>query len=126
MHSNVVVLITADTIGKGDEELARILMRSFLKCLKEASPLPSAIHFLNRGVFLTTEGSDLLDDLRELAGQGVQHNTVKSHDSRWLRTLQLVRHAHRLIATQGSCASAPRFCAARATCRPRSAQPFPG
>lgn len=71
MHSNVVVLITADTIGKGDEELARILMRSFLKCLKEASPLPSAIHFLNRGVFLTTEGSDLLDDLRELAGQGV-------------------------------------------------------
>lgn len=71
MQNDVVVLITADGIGRGDEELSRILMRSFLKTLKEANPQPSAIYFLNRGVFLTTEGSELLAELRDFAARGV-------------------------------------------------------
>jgi hypothetical protein len=44
----------------------------FVFTLKEVEPPPSAILFVNSGVRLTTEGSPLLDDIRELADRVVR------------------------------------------------------
>jgi selenium metabolism protein YedF len=67
-----VVLIASDGIGRGDEELGGILIRSFLHTLNEVEPLPATIVFLNAGVKLTVEASPVLEDLAVLAQKGVQ------------------------------------------------------
>lgn len=69
--SSIVVLIANDEIGTGSSELGKILMRSFLKTLKEVEPVPQRMIFLNAGVRLVAEGSDLLDDLAALRGMGI-------------------------------------------------------
>lgn len=69
--SSIVVLIANDEIGTGPSELGKILMRSFLKTLKEVEPMPQRMIFLNAGVRLVAEGSDLLDDLAALQGMGI-------------------------------------------------------
>jgi len=68
----VVVLVASSLLGTGDEELGRILMRSFVKTARDAEPLPATMIFLNSGVRLTTEGSDLLEDLRALEERGTE------------------------------------------------------
>ena len=66
-----VVIIPSDGIGRGDEELGGILIRSFLHTLNEVEPLPDTIIFLNAGVKLTVEGSPVLEDLEALGKRGV-------------------------------------------------------
>ena len=68
----VVALIAADTVGRGSEELGGILMHSFLHTLTEVSPRPEVLVFMNTGVRLVVEGSPVLEDLRLLAGRGVE------------------------------------------------------
>ncbi len=64
-------LILADGLGP-EPELGRILMRSFLGTVAQTDPKPARILFLNRGVHLTTEGSPVLDVIREIADAGVE------------------------------------------------------
>ena len=71
-NSDAVVLITSDALGSGDDELGRLLMRSFIKTLASADEKPSAVLFLNHGVKLTCAGSELLEDLRSLETAGVK------------------------------------------------------
>jgi selenium metabolism protein YedF len=66
----LVVLIANEELGHGPAELGKILMRSFLKTIKDLSPKPEQMIFLNSGVKLVAEGSDLLDDLAALSAQG--------------------------------------------------------
>lgn len=68
----VAVLIDGETMGRGSDQLGAILMRSFLHTLKELSPLPWKLVFLNAGVKLTTEGSEYLSVLKEIEGLGVE------------------------------------------------------
>ncbi|NLK64240.1 MAG: sulfurtransferase-like selenium metabolism protein YedF [Tissierellia bacterium] len=65
-------LITTDKLGKGSDELGRILMKSFLYTLSEKKPYPDFMVFLNSGVKLTTEGSESIDDLMNLKEGGVE------------------------------------------------------
>ena len=67
-----VLLVASDCFGQGSEELGQLLMRSFFHTLGEVSPLPDQIIFVNSGVKLVVEGSELLDDLRALEEQGIQ------------------------------------------------------
>jgi selenium metabolism protein YedF len=67
-----VLLIASDSVGRGDDELGGILIRSFLHTLNEVEPLPGTIVFLNAGVKLTMEGSSVLEDLASLTEKGVQ------------------------------------------------------
>jgi len=68
----VVGYITSSVLGVGDEQLGRVLMRAFVKTLKELDPLPERLLFVNNGVRLTTNGSELIADLRELESRGVR------------------------------------------------------
>jgi len=66
-----VVMITSETFGEGDVKLGRILMKSLLNTLWENEARPEKILFLNSGVRLTCEGSEVLDSLELLAEAGV-------------------------------------------------------
>ncbi len=68
----LVVLVASDRLGRGDDELGGILMRSFLHTLNEVEPLPDTMIFLNAGVKLTVDDSLVLEDLRDLKGKGVE------------------------------------------------------
>lgn len=67
-----VVLITSDRLGDGPEELGRLLMKNFVHTLLETSELPTRMFFLNTGVFLTCEGSEILEALGKLRDMGVE------------------------------------------------------
>ncbi|ADL08969.1 sulfurtransferase-like selenium metabolism protein YedF [Thermosediminibacter oceani] len=70
--SPYVLLVTGDTLGRGSEELGKLLLKNYFYSLKEAPRLPECALFLNRGVYLTTEGSEVLDTLRELESRGME------------------------------------------------------
>jgi selenium metabolism protein YedF len=69
---NPVLLIDADSLGRGSEELGRILMRSFLQTLEQSEVRPEKIIFINSGVKLACEGSAVLEDMREFAVKGTE------------------------------------------------------
>ncbi len=69
---DTVLVITGSTLGRGEEELGKLLMRSFFYSLKESGILPCKMLFFNSGVFLTTEGSPVLEELQALADKGVE------------------------------------------------------
>lgn len=70
--AETVFMITSNRLGDGPEELGRLLMKNLLFTLLETSDLPSRILFLNSGVLLTTEGSEVLEALGKLSGMGVE------------------------------------------------------
>lgn len=65
-------VIGTDKMGKGSDDLGKILMKSFLYTLSETKPYPSYLIFLNSGVKLTTSGSESLDDLKKMEEAGVK------------------------------------------------------
>ena len=71
-QKKIVVVISADHMGEGNDELGRILLKGFLFALMQQETLPSTILFYNGGASVTCEGSASLDDLRELAKLGVE------------------------------------------------------
>ena len=66
------VLVKNRVMGLGDDQLGRILMKAFLKTLRDADPLPACLIFVNAGVHLTTEGSEEIATLEELEAKGVE------------------------------------------------------
>ena len=71
-QETLLVYFSSDVIGRGDDELGRLLMRSFIKSLLDTPPLPERMIFLNSGVKLATEGSLVLDALKEFEARGVE------------------------------------------------------
>jgi len=71
-QSRDVVFITTDRLGTGDQQLGEILMKAFLNTLWDAEPKPAKLLFLNDGIRLTTEGSEVLESLRLLEKAGVE------------------------------------------------------
>ncbi|HUV95638.1 MAG TPA: sulfurtransferase-like selenium metabolism protein YedF [Anaerolineae bacterium] len=67
-----VLAVSSDRMGRGEEELGTILMRSFFYTLTEIEPLPKTIIFFNAGVKLTAEDSPILEDLRAVEAKGVE------------------------------------------------------
>ena len=67
-----VVVISADHMGEGDEQLGRILLKGFLFALTQQETLPDTLLFYNGGAFVTCEGSASLEDLQKLQTQGVE------------------------------------------------------
>ncbi|MDR0683935.1 MAG: sulfurtransferase-like selenium metabolism protein YedF [Spirochaetaceae bacterium] len=67
-----VVLVTSDSMGRGSEELGRLLIKGFIFSLTQLDQLPEAVIFLNGGARLTTEGAATVNDLKTLLGQGVE------------------------------------------------------
>ncbi|MBQ0038493.1 MAG: sulfurtransferase-like selenium metabolism protein YedF [Clostridiales bacterium] len=69
---NFVVAVDTDIMGRGSEELGKTLMKGFLFALSQLEVLPKTVLFYNGGARLTVEGSDSLEDLKNMAAQGVE------------------------------------------------------
>ena len=72
MKGNRVLLITSDRLGDGPEELGKLLIKNFIHTLLETQEYPTQMFFMNTGVLLTTEGSDVYEALEKLQGMGVE------------------------------------------------------
>jgi len=70
--SDFVIFIDSDSLGRGSEELGKILMRSFLQTLEQSESRPQKIILMNSGVKLSCEGSEVLEDLQEFSRKGVE------------------------------------------------------
>lgn len=70
--TGLVIVVPADTMGRGNDALGGVLMRAYIKTLKHLNPLPAKIFFYNAGVKITATESDLIAPLKELADQGVE------------------------------------------------------
>jgi len=68
----MAILIKTNRFGVGEDELGEALMKSFVFALTELESAISHMIFMNSGVYLTTEGSPVLDHLRALAAKGVR------------------------------------------------------
>jgi selenium metabolism protein YedF len=66
----IVVILSDNRMGRGDDALGDILMRSFLHTLLQLNPLPDAIICYNAGVKLAVKESTVLDDLQQLEELG--------------------------------------------------------
>lgn len=71
-RTDTVVAIAAATMGTGNEELGKTLLKAFVFALTQQDQLPRTILFYNGGAALTCEGSPMLEDLKALEAQGVE------------------------------------------------------
>ncbi|MGB9780261.1 sulfurtransferase-like selenium metabolism protein YedF [Caldanaerobacter sp.] len=72
IQDEYVVVITSDKFGEGDERLGKMLMKSFIISLKEQIKRPKSVIFINNGVRLTTEGSEVIEELKNLEKEGIE------------------------------------------------------
>lgn len=72
VRGNTIVVVSSDKMGEGDQELGHVLMKSFLFAVTQLDELPDKMVFYNGGARLTAEGSPALEDLKNLAEQGVE------------------------------------------------------
>lgn len=69
---NIVVVIDSDQMGKGDEELGKILVKGFIYSLTEMETLPKTVILYNKGVLLATVNENTIEDLKKLESMGVE------------------------------------------------------
>jgi selenium metabolism protein YedF len=67
----IMVMCATDRMGFGDDELGLKLMVNFLRTLMEMGSELWRLVFVNNGVKLTIDGSEVLDDLRDFEKGGL-------------------------------------------------------
>lgn len=67
-----LVFVDGETMGRGDDELGKILIRAFLNTLKELEVRPWRMIFLNGGVKLVSSDSEYIGILKEIEDLGVE------------------------------------------------------
>ena len=67
----LLVVLSANTMGSGEEKLGKALMKAFVFALTKQDVLPETILCYNTGAYLTCEGADTLEDLKLLESEGV-------------------------------------------------------
>jgi len=67
-----LVFIDGETVGRGSDDLGKILMRSFLNTIKELETLPWRMVFINAGVRLVVSDSEYIKILKEIEELGVE------------------------------------------------------
>lgn len=68
----IMVMCATDRLGFGDDALGLKLMVNFLRTLKEMGDDLWRLVFVNNGVKLTIEGSEVLDDLKAYESAGLK------------------------------------------------------
>lgn len=71
-EASVIVVLSSDHMGEGNDQLGKTLMKGFIYALTELEKLPKTILLYNGGAKLGVEGSDSLEDLKLLESQGVE------------------------------------------------------
>ncbi|MEA1960096.1 MAG: sulfurtransferase-like selenium metabolism protein YedF [Bacillota bacterium] len=71
-RGNTVILICSNLLGQGEAKLGNMLMKSFIYTLTQMEGELNAIIFMNSGVMLSTEGSELVEHIQVLESSGVE------------------------------------------------------
>jgi selenium metabolism protein YedF len=71
-NKNVVLVVGTERLGLGDDKLGEVLMKSYMFALSECEDKPKTILFLNGGVKLTSQGSEVLESLKMLENSGTE------------------------------------------------------
>jgi selenium metabolism protein YedF len=69
---DLLLILGSAGLGDGEPDLGEKLMSAFLSMLFESERLPARIICMNSGVFLTTEGSSVLDLLAKFEAEGCE------------------------------------------------------
>ena len=69
---DTVVVISSDKMGSGNDELGKVLIKGCIFAITQLEELPKKMIFYNGGAKITCEGSDSLEDLKNLESQGVE------------------------------------------------------
>jgi len=67
-----LVYIDGEFMGRGSEELGKILMRAFLNTVKELEIRPWRMVFINAGVKLVASDSEYVNILKDIEGLGIE------------------------------------------------------
>ncbi|MDD7305022.1 MAG: sulfurtransferase-like selenium metabolism protein YedF [Peptoniphilaceae bacterium] len=67
-----IVVFDSDSLGEGDKDFSKKLIESFLLALTEQDKYPEYLICYNRGVYLTTERENAIEDLKKLEDRGVK------------------------------------------------------
>ncbi len=70
INTSMLLLIKSSMLGEGEPDLGEKLLHAFLSQLLESGSIPARIICMNSGIFLTTEGSPVLDLMTQFASQG--------------------------------------------------------
>ena len=70
--NGMVVVLSANVMGTGDEKLGKALMKAFVFAVTKQDRLPETIVCYNTGAYLTCEGADTLEDLKSLEAEGMK------------------------------------------------------
>ena len=72
VDKDFLLVITSSEIGTGETDLGAKLTDLLFKVFSESTQQPARIIFLNSGIFLTTEGSPIVDKLHALEDGGTE------------------------------------------------------
>jgi selenium metabolism protein YedF len=72
VDEDLLLVLGSSVLGDGEPDLGEKLMKAFLSMLFESERLPARIVCMNSGVFLTTEGSSVLELLRRFETEGCE------------------------------------------------------
>ena len=73
LATGTVLLIASEMLGRGEnEQLGALLMQSFLNTLDSLATRPETIIFINSGVKLVAQGSNVVEILQRLENQGIE------------------------------------------------------
>jgi selenium metabolism protein YedF len=70
-QGSTTICLSANFMGRGDEELGKLLMQGFVNTIKEFTPLPKNIICYNSGVKLAADDSPIRAGLKDLQDKGV-------------------------------------------------------
>jgi selenium metabolism protein YedF len=71
LDHDAMILIKSNGIGDAEPDLALTLIESFINTLIKQDTVPGMMVFQNSGIFLSTDGSPILDQLKALEEAGV-------------------------------------------------------
>ncbi|MBC8209121.1 MAG: sulfurtransferase-like selenium metabolism protein YedF [Desulfobulbaceae bacterium] len=72
VDKKIVYVISADSMGRGSDELGWALLQTYVATIGQLSPLPWRILFYNGGVKLVSTPGKALEALQKLSDQGVE------------------------------------------------------
>lgn len=72
VDKDLLLLLKSSAIGYDEPDLGARLMSAFLNVLYDSNRLPARIICINSGIFLTTEGSPVIETMRKFAEAGTE------------------------------------------------------
>jgi len=72
IDKNLLLVLKSSGIGEGASDLGEILLKAFLTTLLESGTAPIKIICINSAVFLTTEGSQVIETMNEFERRGTE------------------------------------------------------